>query len=67
MISGLKLKHDASGGKTMHDGDPVIVGYMKSPRLLGCSRRFCKAWSFRALKNFQLLGQPYIRVVKVIF
>ena len=37
MISNLKLKHDALGGKTMHDGDHVLVGCMKFLRVLGCS------------------------------
>ena len=35
MIPSLKLKRDASGGKTMHDGDHVLVGCMKSLRVLG--------------------------------
>ena len=35
MIPGLQLKHDALGGKTMHDGDHVLVGCMKSLRVLG--------------------------------
>ena len=37
MIPDLKLNRDASGGKTMHDGDPVLVGCMKSLRVIGYS------------------------------
>ena len=36
MILGLKLKRDALGGKIVHDGDHVLVGCMKSLRVLGC-------------------------------
>jgi len=28
IISGLKLKWDASGGKTIHDGALVLVGFI---------------------------------------
>ena len=30
IISGLKLKWDASGGKTMHEGALVLMGFMWS-------------------------------------
>ena len=55
MIPGLKLKRDASGGKTMHDGDYILVGCMKSLKVLSCSRIFCKAWSFSCSENFSAL------------
>ena len=44
MILGLKLKQDASWGKIIHDGDPIILRSLKSLSVLGCSWRFCKAW-----------------------
>ena len=44
MIIGLKLKCDASGGKTIHDGALILVGCMESLSVLGCSGRFCRAW-----------------------
>ena len=34
IISGLKLKWDASGGKTIHDGALVLVGFMWSLSVL---------------------------------
>ena len=34
IMSGLKLKWDASGGKTMHDGALVLVGFMWSLSVL---------------------------------
>ena len=33
-MSGLKLKWDASGGKTIHDGALVLVGFMWSLSVL---------------------------------
>jgi hypothetical protein len=34
IMSGLKLKWDASGGKTIHDGALVLVGFMWSLSVL---------------------------------
>jgi hypothetical protein len=34
IMSGLKLKWDASGGKTMHEGALVLVGFMWSLSVL---------------------------------
>jgi len=41
-MSGLKLKWDASGGKTMHKGALVLVGFMWSLSVL---TRLFSLWS----------------------
>ena len=61
MISGLKLKRVRSREKTMHDGDPVIVGCRKSLRGLGYSWRFFKVWSFSRSEKF---SAPMLAIYK---
>ena len=44
-MPGLKLKWDASGGKTMHKGALVLVGFMWSLRVLTRIFSLFSLWS----------------------
>jgi len=45
IMSGLKLKWDASGGKTIHDGALVLVGFMWSLSVLTRLYSLFSLWS----------------------
>ena len=45
IMSGLKLKWDASGGKTMHEGALVLVGFMWSLSVLTQLFSLFSLWS----------------------
>ena len=44
-MSGLKLKWDASGGKTIHEGALVVVGFMWSVSVLTRLFSLFSLWS----------------------
>ena len=50
----------------MHNGDTILVGCMKSQGFYTVLEDFVRLGYLHAMKNYQLVCQPYLRVVNVI-